>query len=115
MHNPHKNIIRSGRAARDPNPARTAPEPPQAGVRALLRALNRHARDLTVRISLVMYGWYGLVGARVGVNVLDSAMPKGKTFPQHWLASTTFSTELENFFASSAKLGISQSLVKVPV
>jgi len=81
MHNPHKNIIRSGRAARDPNPARTAPEPPQAGVRALLRALNRHARDLTVRISLVMYGWHGLVGARVGVNVLDSAMPKGKTFP----------------------------------
>jgi hypothetical protein len=104
MHNPHKNIIRSGRAARDPNPARTAPEPPQAGGRALLRALNRHARDLTVRISLVMYGWYGLVGARVGVNVLDSAMPKGKTFPTALARKhNLFNSELEKFFASSAK------------
>ena len=104
MHNPHKNIIRSGRAARDPNPARTAPEPPQAGVRALLRALNRHARDLTVRISLVMYGWYGLVGARVGLNVLDSAMPKGKTFPTALARKhNLFNSELEKFFASSAK------------
>ena len=81
MHNPHKNImiIRSGEPGEGPGP-RPNPRPARGG-RTLLRALNRHARDLTVRISLVMYGWYGLVGARVGLNVLDSAMPKGKTFP----------------------------------
>jgi hypothetical protein len=105
MHNPHKNImiIRSG----EPRGTRTPPGPrpnPRPARGALLRALNRHARDLTVRISLVMYGWYGLVGARVGLNVLDSAMPKGKTFPTALARKhNLFNSELEKFFASSAK------------
>jgi hypothetical protein len=73
-----------------------SPRPP--GSRALLRALNRHARDLTVRISLelCMVGTVWLVPG-LAETYYTVAMPKGKTFPiglspQHWLAGTTIST-----------------------